>query len=62
VHFFERLIIRYSTDVETLADEYVHVDSVDINEPNAYEFIQAATGTGLEFEGLRWCDICRVSF
>jgi len=47
---------KYSLDPKHFSDNFVHVDSIDINEVNEHEFEISVANSTLQHEGLR-CDI-----
>lgn len=47
------LIFRYNTDIESLSDQWVHIDSINLNEENEKEFFNSVNGSDLHYEGLR---------
>jgi len=44
---------KYSTELESLSDVFVHVDSIDINDANEQEFVKEMEHSSIEHEGLR---------
>eukprot|EP01114_Cavostelium_apophysatum_P018873 TRINITY_DN5931_c0_g1_i1.p1 TRINITY_DN5931_c0_g1~~TRINITY_DN5931_c0_g1_i1.p1 ORF type:complete len:521 (+),score=76.06 TRINITY_DN5931_c0_g1_i1:147-1709(+) len=47
---------RYSTDASTFSDQFVHIDSYDINHFNEQSFEASVANSSLQHEGLR-CDV-----
>jgi tubulin polyglutamylase TTLL4 len=44
---------KYSTDLQSLKDTFIHIDSINLNEENEDEFLAAVNTTDLKHEGLR---------